>query len=210
MTDSSTDLEPPTDSGSESGPSPAESAGHIPGEAGLWVFLMGDMIIFAVMFVAFLVDRAAAPAGFRASREQVDLTIGLTNTMVLLVSSLLVVIALDAARAGRFRSATTAFGAGIGCALVFTMLKAAEYTHLVASGHGPDADPYFMWLFILTGVHLAHVVLGIAVLAVLVSRTRRRVPVDGAGRMFYEGGACYWHLVDLLWMVLFPLVYLVA
>ncbi|MFC9978532.1 cytochrome c oxidase subunit 3 [Gordonia sp. NPDC127522] len=189
---------------------PPDGAGTIPGEPGLWVFLLGDMVIFAVMFVAFLTERADDAAAFAADRASVDLTIGLTNTMVLLVSSLLVVLALNAVRAGRFGSGSWYFAAGMGCAVLFTALKAVEYTHLISSGHGPDTGPYFMWLFILTGVHLFHVVLGIAVLAVLCLRARRRLSSEGPRRVFYEGGACYWHLVDLLWMVLFPLVYLVA
>ncbi|MXP23326.1 cytochrome c oxidase subunit 3 family protein [Gordonia sp. HNM0687] len=186
------------------------SSSGVPGEPGLWVFLLGDMAIFAIMFVAFLFDRAKDPELYLMSRESLDLTIGLTNTMVLLTSSLIVVIALRNVRATAFGRATWAFAGAALCAVVFTALKAVEYTHLVQEGHGPDSNPYFMWLFILTGVHLAHVALGFVVLVVLMLRARRRIRSEGSGRVFYEGGTCYWHLVDLLWMMLFPLVYLVA
>lgn len=194
----------------QDGVDPPEGAGTIPGEPGLWVFLLGDMVVFAVMFVAFLTERARDDDAFAAGRESVDLTIALSNTMVLLVSSLIVVLALNAVRGGRFEAGSRFFAAGIACAILFTALKVVEYTHLVTSGHGPDTGPYFMWLFILTAVHLSHVVLGIAVLGVLRLRARRRIACTGSQRVFYEGGTCYWHLVDLLWMVLFPLVYLVA
>jgi nitric oxide reductase NorE protein len=183
---------------------------HVPGEPGLWVFLIGDMVVFTIMFVAFLADRAKDPDLFAQSRESLDLTIAFTNTMVLLISSLLVVMGLHAVRAGRYVPAARALAAAAVCAITFMALKAVEYTHLVHTGHGPDSNPYFMWLFILTGIHLAHVALGLVVLGVLFVRTRRRTPSTGSDRIFYEGGTCYWHLVDLLWMMLFPLLYLVA
>lgn len=186
------------------------SASRVPGEPGLWVFLLGDMVVFAIMFVAFLVDRSKEPELYQVSRESLDLTIALTNTMVLLVSSLVVVAALNSLRTMAFGRAALAFAGAALCAVTFIALKSIEYTHLVQDGHGPDANPYFMWLFILTGVHLAHVALGLVVLVVLMLRARRRIPSQGSGRVFYEGGTCYWHLVDLLWMMLFPLVYLVA
>ncbi|GAB04045.1 cytochrome c oxidase subunit 3 family protein [Gordonia amarae] len=201
-----------SDTATEQGDRPPEQSEvpHTPGETGLWVFLLGDMVVFVVMFVAFLSERAVDADLFTSSRESVSLVIALTNTMVLLVSSLAVVIALNAVRAGRFSPAVRAFGVALLCAVAFIGFKATEYTHLVSDGHGPDSNAYFMWLFILTGVHLAHVVLGLGVLTALVLRARRRVPATGTGRIVYEGGACYWHLVDLLWMMLFPLVYLVA
>ncbi|MFW0786988.1 cytochrome c oxidase subunit 3 [Gordonia sp. CPCC 206044] len=183
---------------------------RVPGEPGLWVFLLGDMAIFAIMFVAFMVDRAKDPDLFRDSRESVGLAIALTNTMVLLISSLLVVIALNNVRTADFRRAHLLFSGAVVCAGTFVVGKVIEYIHLVNTGHGPDENPYFMWLFILTGVHLSHVVIGIVVLGVLVGRARRAIAADGAGRVVYEGGACYWHMVDLLWMMLFPVVYLVA
>ncbi|MFT4125965.1 MAG: cytochrome c oxidase subunit 3 [Gordonia sp. (in: high G+C Gram-positive bacteria)] len=183
---------------------------RIPGEPGLWVFLLGDMVIFAVMFVAFLIERAADEELFRSSRESVDLTVALVNTMILLISSLLVVVALNSARARRFANAAALVGGALICALAFVALKSTEYAHLIDVGHGPSSNPYFLWLFILTGIHLSHVVIGFLALGIFFANARREKSADGERRVFYEGAACYWHLVDLLWMVLFPLVYLVA
>lgn len=174
------------------------------------MFLLGDMVVFALFFVAFLMERAKNPADFTAAREALGLTIGLTNTMILLVSSLLVVVALNAVRVGRSVLASTLYLAALGCGIMFCGLKITEYVHMIDSGHGPDVDAYYMWFFILTGTHLFHVVIGLVVLWVLWSRSRSRVAVDmsGSTRVVFEGGSCYWHLVDLLWMVLFPVVYL--
>lgn len=190
--------------------SPTRVERPLPGEPGLWVFLLGDMVVFAVFFVTFLDERAKAPQVFQEARESVGLTIGLVNTMVLLVSSLLVVVALEKVRAGRHEAASRLFLGGVACGLVFVVLKAVEYTHLISNGHGPGANPYFMWFFILTGTHLFHLVLGVAALLFLSRRARRDEELTNAGRQVLEAGTCYWHLVDLLWMVLFPLVYLVA
>lgn len=187
-----------------------ETVKRIPGEEGLWVFLLGDMFIFAVMFVAFLNERAKDPELFAASRESVGLAIGLTNTMVLLISSALVVIGLRAVRVAAYATACRAYLGAVVCAVVFAAFKGVEYTHLIADGQGPESNPYFMWLFILTGVHLSHVVIGMPLLGVVATRARARIPCAGSGAVFYEGASCYWHLVDLLWMMLFPLVYLVA
>lgn len=186
----------------------AQDKGHIPGEPGLWVFLLGDMVVFGFFFVAFLLERAEEPEEFTASREALGLTVGLTNTMILLISSLLVVIALNAVRLGRHRLASKLYLGAMVCGVVFAGLKISEYIHMINSGHGPESGPYYMWFFILTGTHLFHVVIGLVVLWVLFTRSRTPVVLAGSQRVVFEGGSCYWHLVDLLWMVLFPLVYL--
>lgn len=187
---------------------PAQEVRRVPGEPGLWVFLLGDMVVFGFFFVAFLMERAAEPEQFTASREALGLTIGLTNTMILLSSSLLVVVALNALRLGRNRLASRLYLAALGCGVVFSILKISEYVHMINSGHGPEVDAYYMWFFILTGTHLFHVVIGLVVLWAMFTRARDNVQLIGTHRLVFEGGSCYWHLVDLLWMVLFPLVYL--
>ncbi|MFD4369438.1 cytochrome c oxidase subunit 3 [Rhodococcus sp. NPDC058521] len=185
-----------------------DTRGHIPGEPGLWVFLLGDMVVFAFFFVAFLMERAKEPSEFTASREAIGLSIGLTNTMILLVSSLVVVMALNAVRTGRHTLASKLYFAAMACGVVFCGLKITEYVHMIDSGHSPAADTYYMWFFILTGTHLFHVVIGLVVLWVLFSQSRVSSDRSGTRRLLFEGGSCYWHLVDLLWMVLFPVVYL--
>lgn len=185
-------------------------ARRLPGEPGLWVFLIGDMVVFGVFFVNFLIERAKEPEVYQTSREALDLTIGLTNTMILLSSSLLVAIGLENVRRHHFAGASKMFTGAVAFGLAFAILKVVEYSHMIGGGHGPGGNAYYMWFFILTGTHLFHVVLGIVVLLVLLAKTRRCVEAEGSSRAVYEGGACYWHLVDLLWMILFPLVYLVA
>lgn len=183
---------------------------HIPGEAGVWVFLFGDLGIFVIFFVSYLVERANETELFAASSRELGLTVGVVNTLVLLLSSLAVIAGVTRVRDGQGARAVRFFAGAMACGAVFVALKVYEYTHLATGGHGPDSNPFFTWYFILTGVHLLHVLIGVGVLALLISKSR----ATGAGQdkhlMVVESGACFWHLVDLLWMLIFPLLYLVA
>lgn len=184
-------------------------ARRIPGESGTWVFLFGDMLVFGAFFSTFMVERAKAPEVFDTSRKTLHLGVGLTNTLVLLTSSLCVVVALGALRSAARRIARLAVLAAMACGAIFIVLKLLEYHSLVASGHGIGANHFYLYYFILTGVHLFHVCVGMAVLGFLHAQTRRR-DIGETRMAVVEGGACFWHLVDLLWIVLFPLLYLVA
>lgn len=183
---------------------------HIPGEAGIWVFLFGDLVIFVVLFVAYLVDRAVDPNLFSASSQELGFTVGVVNTLVLLTSSLFVLGGVQAVRHRETRLAVWAFVAAIACGVAFVVLKVTEYAHLAALDHGPDANAFFGWYFILTGVHLLHVLIGLGLLCLMISKARTSEEDGSKGLAIVEGGACFWHLVDLLWMLIFPLLYLVA
>jgi nitric oxide reductase NorE protein len=192
-----------------SAPTARESTRRVPGENGTWVFLFGDMLVFGVFFATFMVERAKAPEIFDVSRKTLHTGVGLTNTLVLLTSSLCLVVALGALRSGAGHIARSAVLAAMLCGAVFIALKVFEYHSLVTTGHGVGANHFYLYYFILTGVHLFHVCVGMAVLAFLLSQTRRR-DISETRMAVVEGGACFWHLVDLLWVVLFPLLYLVA
>ena len=181
----------------------------IPGESGTWVFLFGDMLVFGAFFVTFLVERAKAPDVFDVARTTLHLGVGVANTLVLLTSSLFVVLALGAMRTGARSVATRAVAAAIGCGLVFVALKVFEYVSLVGAGHGPGANHFYLYYFILTGLHLFHVTVGLAVLAFMLTQTRRD-ELSHTRTALVEGAACFWHLVDLLWIFLFALLYLVS
>jgi nitric oxide reductase NorE protein len=187
----------------------ASTVRRVPGEPGVWIFLFGDMVVFGVFFATFMYQRTLARRLFDESRHTLSIGIGLTNTLILLTSSLFVVTAVRAVRASKRRIAQALFVGALGCGLAFTALKAVEYTAKVSQGHVPTQNNFFLYYFILTGLHLFHVLIGVAVLCVLLSQARRTEL--GPTRMAYvEGGACFWHLVDLLWIVLFPLLYLVS
>lgn len=182
---------------------------RIPGEQGTWVFLFGDMLVFGVFFATFMVERAKAPAVFDAARKTLHLNIGLVNTLVLLTSSLLVVAAVGGIRTGARTIAARALWGAIGCGVLFVALKVTEYVLLAGAGHSPGDNNFYLYYFILTGLHLLHVLIGIVVLVLLLTQTRR-TQLSATRLAVIEGGGCFWHLVDLLWIVLFPLLYLVS
>lgn len=185
------------------------TARRVPGESGTWVFLFGDMLVFGAFFVTFLVERAKAPEIFDAARTTLYLGVGVLNTLVLLTSSLLVVLALNALRTGARTIATRAVAAAMVCGLAFIALKVFEYVSLATAGHGPGANHFYLYYFILTGLHLFHVCLGLAALAFVLTQTRR-AELSHTRTALVEGAACFWHLVDLLWIFLFALLYLVS
>ncbi|VEG57635.1 cytochrome c oxidase subunit III [Mycolicibacterium aurum] len=184
-------------------------ARRIPGESGTWVFLFGDMLVFGAFFVTFLVARAKEPDVFDTARTTLHLGVGVLNTLVLLTSSLCVVLALNALRAGLRTIATRAVAAAMCFGLVFIGLKVFEYVSLASAGHGPGANDFYLYYFILTGLHLFHVCLGLGALSFVLSQTRRP-DLSATRTALVEGGACFWHLVDLLWIFLFALLYLVS
>ena len=181
---------------------------HIPGEAGFWVFIFGDMVIFAVLFATYLYHRSADPALFEQSQRSLNPDYGAFNTIVLLVSSLLVVMAVRAVRRGTGGVAPPLIAGAFVCGLIFSALKVVEWSEKIHAGLTPTKNDFYMYYFVLTGLHWFHLIVGLVVLTCLFFIARR----DGLSRgqfAFLEGGACFWHMVDLLWIALFPLLYLV-
>jgi nitric oxide reductase NorE protein len=183
--------------------------GHIPGEAGLWIFILGDMTLFAAIMLVFLWNRRSDPTAFKDSAHQLIQPIGAVNTLVLLLSSYLVVRAIFAHSGGRYRQARQLVGGAVGCAAVFAGLKAVEYYGELSAGHTPASGMFFTFYFILTGLHLLHVTAGTALLTAWRLMLKRRRQWTAAQRVA-EGIASYWHMVDLLWVAIFALVYLVS
>lgn len=182
---------------------------HIPGEAGVWVFIIGDMLVFAAFFVSYLLERADDAAVFASSQRELNQWFGLANTLVLLTSSLLVVYGI---RSFQKRSGSVAspalFAAAIACGVGFCLLKGFEWWAELSHGSTPATNDFFMMYFLMTGVHLFHVLVGIGVLFFLFA-TSRKAEVADSRIAVAEGGACFWHMVDLLWIGVFTLVYLV-
>lgn len=203
-----------SDEPSTSAPPPASSparsqAGHIPGEAGLWIFILGDMTLFGALMLVFLWERRSDPLAFRDSAHHLIQPIGAANTLVLLFSSYLVVRALTAHRNDRHAVAKRSVTGAIVCAAIFVILKAAEYSGEIASGHTPSSGLFFTFYFVLTGLHLLHVLVGTAILLVWRKMLGRHRRWTESPRLA-EGFAIYWHMVDLLWVAIFALVYLVS
>jgi len=180
---------------------------HLPGVEGIWVFVAADMTVFGILFACFMTGRRGNPALFEQSRHALNPDFGGVNTLILLTSSWFVVMALAAVRASRFRTAQHWLGGAFLCGVAFMISKAIEYTQKLTSGITLMTNDFFMYYFTMTGIHLMHVVAGNVVLAVMWTKARAR-SFDPAKPTALECGATYWHMVDLLWIMLFPLLYL--
>lgn len=193
-----------------SAPTPATTRnGHIPGEAGIWVIIAGDLVMFSCLFVIFLVYRAEQLAVFQAGQAQLNQGWGLVNTLLMLTSSWFVATAIQAARRQLTGITVGGFAAALLCGLAFVVVKFFEYGEKIRADVTLTTNDFFMLYFSYTGIHLLHVVIGMGVLTALMIYSRSGAFVAGKVRNL-ESGASFWHLVDLLWIVLFALLYLVG
>jgi len=193
-----------TDLATSERPQSVSRTGHLPGDGHMWVMVLGDLIIFGGYFIIFMVHRAMSPQQFLESQQHLNLNIGAVNTLVLLTSSWFVARSVQAARADDHPRALRLTYLGGLCGVLFIAIKAYEWTAKVAQGYTMSSNEFFMFYYMLTGVHLFHVMLGLVILGVVVRELRnprrRRVSM-------VESGATYWHMVDLLWIVIFALLY---
>jgi cytochrome c oxidase subunit 3 len=176
---------------------------------GVWTFLATEVLLFGALFTAYTVFRMKYPEMFRVEHAKLDRVLGAVNTVVLITSSLMVVFGVDAIKRGKARVFEACFGATILLAAVFLCIKYLEYAAKFHHGIYPRTNLFFSIYFMLTGLHGIHVLLGMGVLSYVIILSRR-------GRLsasYYtpaEMSGLYWHFVDLVWIYLFPLLYLIG
>ncbi|HET9554126.1 MAG TPA: cytochrome c oxidase subunit 3 family protein [Anaeromyxobacteraceae bacterium] len=186
---------------------------------GMWLFLATEVLLFTALFAAYGVYRFLYTSAFAEASRGLETWMGGVNTFVLVTSSLTVALGLDAAARGQGRRSAALYAASIGMGLVFMALKAVEYRHhfvhgelpgMYYQGHipGSGGSLFFALYFLITGLHALHVLIGMTVLGVVAVKSWRgrysasyHAPVELAG--------LYWHLVDLIWIFVFPLIYLI-
>lgn len=185
-------------------PARAGSAGHVPGEVGFWVIIFGDLSAFTLFFALYLGQRAHDHDIFVAGERKLAVGYGAAMTLLLLASSLLVVRGVQGIR--EQRGGARAFAGAQVCAAAFVSLKVLEWYSHVSSGDSLGSDGFWSWYFVLTGLHLLHVLLGMVLLGYMQWESLR--PQEAPSRMNYiECSALFWHMVDLLWVLIFPLLY---
>jgi len=187
--------------------SPAVVTRRLPGVEGVWVFVLADMCFFGVLFVSFMQERIKQGALFETARHTLNPDFGGINTLILLTSSWLVVLAVDAAKRDRITAIPKLLLAAMLCGIAFGISKAIEYGGKLAAGITPMSNDFYMFYFSLTGIHLLHVIGGCVMLTVFWLKARKG-EFDSRNMKVLESGATYWHMVDLLWIFLFPLLYL--
>ena len=193
---------------------------HATAQLGMWVFLGSESLLFAGLFALYAAYRFAYPAEFHAASAHANLVIGTINTYILLTSSLTMALAIHATRQGHRRRTVALLGATIALGLGFDVLKIVEYAGHLAEGLAPGAYYaysalpahgvvlYVTLYYLLTGLHALHVTGGVFVLVWLAVRAHRG-HFTPRSHIALELGGLYWHLVDLVWIFLWPLLYLI-
>ena len=190
---------------------------------GMWMFLVTEILLFSGMFVAYTVYRAWHPEVFVGASALLDWKLGALNTVVLLTSSLTVALAVRSAQTDNQKWLVRNLWLTVALAFVFLIIKYFEYSHKFHEGtlpgpnytfgglagvEGTYAPIFFGIYFVMTGIHGFHVVVGILVISV-VAVMAMKGRYNSEYYTYVETSALYWHLVDLIWIFLFPLLYLV-
>jgi nitric oxide reductase NorE protein len=179
-----------------------------PGDLAIWFVIFAELLTFGVFFLSYGFSRANNVALFDASQQLLDRRTGAINTVLLITSSYFVVRAVAAAKADNSRAAAYWLFAAMGLGAGFILLKLSEFAHVYAAGISLSTNTFFMFYLSLTVFHFMHVVVGLLVLGTI-SQKAWVGGYSAAEHTGVETGAAYWHMVDLVWIVLFPLVYII-
>jgi len=188
---------------------------HPPGDFAIWIIIYVELLTFALLFAGYAFSRRTDVALFNASQLVLDQTSGFINTLILITSSYFVVKAVQSVKnmtQKSTKSANESASKWIFLAMLmgfsFLITKLFEFSHIFGLGITLSTNTFFMFYLLLTMFHFMHVILGLIILGNIYQRTRHAgyTPDDHSG---IETGASYWHLVDLLWIVLFPLIYII-
>jgi len=177
-----------------------------PGDLAIWIFILAELLVFAVLFVVYAMARRNNIELFNLYQLQLDRTAGLANTLVLITSSYFVVRAVAAIREGRAMLCSRWLWAAFFLGALFLLIKGAEYHHHFSMGVSLRSNDFYLFYISLTVFHFMHVIMGMVILAAVALKAQRG-GYSASEHTGVETGASYWHMVDLVWLVLFPLVY---
>jgi nitric oxide reductase NorE protein len=177
---------------------------HLPGDGAIWFCVLGDLIIFGAYFITYVVFRSREESAFIASAAHLSLDLAALNTLLLLASSWFIARGVVAARAGKDERAIRFAVGGTACGVLFIVVKLYEWWSQASRGFTLTKDTFFSFYYMLTGAHLLHVVIGLVILAIAMVHIRIRT---AARVSILEQGATFWHMVDLLWVLIFALIY---
>ncbi len=174
---------------------------ELPGDLMMWVLILSELLVFGAALLAFLAVGATDPVRFAADRALLNQTAGAVNTIVLVTSGMFAALSVSAREVENFRRSRFCLFAAAALGCVFLLVKAVEYSAKLGEGIGLDTSPFFTFYFLITGFHALHVVAGIVILLLVAY-------ADSVRNI--ETAAAFWHMVDLVWVLLFPMIYLLG
>ncbi|MDO9512599.1 MAG: cytochrome c oxidase subunit 3 [Bacteroidales bacterium] len=185
---------------------------------GMWLFLFTELLLFGGLFLVYSIYRFANPEDFARGGHELNVFIGAVNTIVLITSSLTVAISISAMQQGNKKLVLQMLGITIFLAIVFLVNKYFEWGHKIHYDLYPGSNLfralppgeglYFLLYYFMTGLHALHVIIGAIILGFMAWYVHKD-EIDATNYALLENGGLYWHLVDLIWIFLFPLMYLI-
>jgi cytochrome c oxidase subunit 3 len=199
--------------------SAGEERDRVGAKYGMWFFLFTEILFFGGMFLLYSMYRSKFAAEFHASAAEENLLLGSINTAVLLTSSLFIAVAISAVRKGQYRLSVIFQVATILMGLAFLGIKSVEWSEKIARGIYPNSPVldemrmgdilFFGLYYVMTGIHGLHVLIGVCVISFMVYFTvTGNVTKENYSKL--ENTGLYWHFVDIVWIYLFPLFYLIT
>jgi cytochrome c oxidase subunit 3 len=186
---------------------------------GMWLFLLSEILLFGGMFILYSVYRFKNPADFHHASRELDVILGTLNTLILLTSSLTMALSISAIQKGNHKLSTYLLIATIFFGLLFLLNKGVEWSTKINHGIYPSSPIllgrpkgeilFFGLYYVMTGLHGLHVLVGVGVLSVMVNFLFRH-RINQTHFISLENSGLYWHLVDIIWIFLFPLFYLIT
>lgn len=180
----------------------------LPGDLAIWFFIFMELFVFAIAFIGYAVMRALNQDMFHRYQQTLNTEIGAANTLILITSSYFVVRAVHAIKRDQVKACVYWLYAALAGGAAFLILKSIEYNEKFSAGINLSTNDFYMFYISLTMFHFLHVILGMIILLAVAIKAQRG-SYSAADHIGVESGASYWHMVDLVWIILFPLVYLI-
>jgi len=185
---------------------PQSYAPRLPGDLAVWLIILAELLTFGILFLSYAFARAHDVELFNACQSTLDLNSGAINTVLLITGSWCVVHAVKAVRRDASSLGVRWLVAAMVCGAGFISLKSMEFSAKMDAGIDLSTNTFYMFYLLLTVFHFLHVIVAMVFLAILLVKTQQGA-YGSHDTHALETGAAFWHMVDLLWIVLFPLVY---
>lgn len=196
-----------------------EHRDDIGAKLGMWIFIFTEILLFGGLFLVYAIMRSSYSTEFHQAAHHLNAFIGTINTIVLLASSATVAMSITAVQKGNNKLAVILLFITLLCAAAFMVNKYFEWGHKIHIGLYPGSDlmvslshgqvMFFSLYYFMTGLHMFHLVVGGIILTIVMIKVQKGT-INASRFVLLENGGLYWHLVDLIWIFLFPLLYLIT
>ncbi len=185
----------------------AKSIYYPPGGILIWLIIAIELLTFSVGIIVYIYHAHQTPEVFAAGQQSLNTQIGFINTLILLTSGFFMALCVQQVKRGELLKSQTSLVVAILLGIAFVLLKMTEYRIKLDLGLDLTASPFFTYYWLLTGFHFMHVVTGLVILAILFLKLQRGA-YDSSNFLDLETGGAFWHQCDIIWLLLFPVLYL--